>query len=328
MDLKPLTFLFVVFSILLSCGNHPKSNPIYSQNQTPKLVPKTFEQFILELNTNCEQKRSSGGIRYEYCMVQKKSEPSQKIIYYFHGIFGDAKSSIPFIQSILHLWSKASNEPLPKVVAVSFGRTWFLTNKNRGFLNNDPDLNYYSVFKNEFIPQFENELGFDSKNIPERALWGTSMGGLSSLLFVLKNASEKDRALSFSKIILDCPALFTVTPYSDPKEQVQFLNQYKEVINQKKIIFQGYPFFLKEFPSYQIWKKEDPEELIQKVNLETFLNTKILMTASEYDEWGFYPGAIHLNQILNQKFSNVFFQTKPVKHCQFSMDDQIQFLLN
>ena len=117
MRLMKTIFLFLcALFFLASCGSDqalaPGDDPIQKEG------------------TNCEEVVQAGVPTWKYCM-HRYAKSSKDVLIYFHGLGADETdwSNGDLTQKMLATW-REKNIPIPLVISISFGPTWFLAEKN------------------------------------------------------------------------------------------------------------------------------------------------------------------------------------------------------
>jgi pimeloyl-ACP methyl ester carboxylesterase len=263
---------------------------------------KPGEDPIEKVGSNCASE-TTDNVKWDYCMYRYSSS-SQNVMFYFHGLGGNAKSwdEGQLEQKMLASWEQAGITP-PLVISVSFGPTWFLADKN-----SSPQSGLYPFFMLRVLPFFEDKL--INVNVDKTYLLGVSMGGFNAAQLYLRNPNL------FSRVALLCPAMSTLSPQASDAEIQNFIaltGADPELV--AKTVYLGKMFF----PTAQDWQKNSPNVLAEK-----FLNSSYppaYIANGMNDPYGFYPAN-------NQFFSSAVNHGAPITrnfypgagHCEINAD--------
>ncbi|WP_413581501.1 alpha/beta hydrolase-fold protein [Bdellovibrio sp. HCB288] len=171
------------------------------------LIVALFSLFSLRtsfagvLEAHCSSKVFSG-TNVKFCVNNVDRSRNQDIVYFFHGISATEKSwfNKNDTRSIARKWMSDGYEPT--VVTISFGRVWMMVENQKH--------QYLSLFRDQILPYLEDQLGGLRQG--RRMLIGQSMGGFNAVQASLRLPGY------FERVVLLCPAVTVVGPYSTPQE--------------------------------------------------------------------------------------------------------------
>lgn len=269
----------------------------------------TYKRNVASIDSTCMHMKTSTD--WSYCFTPGTGKNANKLIYYFHGGGGSAKSwldSHNYPEGIRQYWKENAID-FPSVIAVSFGPMWLLANRS-----SNPKSGLYEVFQHEIVPFIESTL-MKSKT-KERIVIGESMGGFNAGTFALRNAKL------FTKIALLCPALGL-------EDQASFsdIKSYIEATGADA----SYAHFLfktrdEYFPSWQEAHAESPMALLNQLDSEV-QSPRFFLSCGDKDQYGFFEGAKQFVDILRQKRMNVIWKAETGgKHCSLDLDELNKFL--
>jgi len=149
---------------------------------------------------------SSNNIPWRYSTITPKSgSVSDRVLYVFHGLGDNDRSwtqferdgHVTYSQLLYEYWTLKDHVP-PRVVSISFDRSWLLTLPNQksksGLLN---------LFVDEVLPEIERRIGTPK----ERHLFGHSMGGLNAIVLA------QNYPHLFSKVAITSAPIYSVSPF-------------------------------------------------------------------------------------------------------------------
>lgn len=231
------------------------------------------------------------------------------MVYYFHGINGDEREwERNSSKTMLARWSETQMAP-PIVVSISFGKSWFLAEKNSSKWSG-----LYETVSLKVLPHIQNQLlGIVPQ---EHILFGLSMGGLngSQLYFKLP--------FLFSRAALICPAMATVSPHA-PKSEVD--DYIQRTGADRWYVLLALALSRSHFPTEADWQKHSPVKLAH--TFLTPLSPPIYMSNGLNDEFGFHEGNLAFVDIAQKNGAAITSKFQNGGHCHVDLKPIADFLV-
>jgi pimeloyl-ACP methyl ester carboxylesterase len=247
------------------------------------------------------------GISFKYCMNHVDRQQTRDIVYFFHGLQGNAESWFTRTEgaTVANYWSRNGYEPT--VVTVSFGGAWLLVNNDRFPL--------LPFFKNQMMPFLEQQVG--GLKDGRRLLIGASMGGF--------NASQASLQLpgDFKKVALLCPAITTIGPYSSPQEVAAYI---KRTGANPVYVRLTLGISKKIFEDEADWENHNPLNLLKRYPA-TAEKPAFFVSVGMKDDFGFQEGSEAFAK--EAQLNSYITQWVPVAggHCQFDVIATADFIM-
>jgi len=248
------------------------------------------------------------GVEYKWCIDQ--APESREVLYYLHGA---GRNEAAWSQSddtalIQRQWLARKAQP-PTVITVTFGPLWMLTEAARA---KSPAL--YPLFVKKIMPRLEAKIGGVQGR---RLLKSESMGGFNASQLVLKNPEL------FSRVVLSCPAIASLSPYASQAEIDAFLDRNKEFID-RNLVWQLLEWARLEFPSEADWRRHSPLLLAEGVGRDF---PAIYLSCGDRDQFGFFEGVAKFADTLKHRGAAVTWESLPGGHCVENAKAIADFLL-
>lgn len=288
-SIKNLVLITLLTLFAISCG--PKKS---SQAQPPPITCKAKE---------------FEGYNVSYCIDGNFETPSKDVIYFFHGLNGSQNTWQSFRLRETLFNTYGSNRP--KVISVSFGPRWFLSDVERIF-----KPSRLATFHKKVQYEIEEDLGFKVEN---RFAVGESMGGFNALRIMF------DQPEKYKKVVALCPAIATISPFSTAKKTYEYLERNPSV--DIKILFLVSGFSLMEFPFPYLWDRND---LLKLVDQNQKPLPRLFMSSNSQDMYGFNEGAEIFAEKLRASNASYIYTPLAGSHCEYTkefMDDVARFLV-
>ncbi len=253
---------------------------------------------------------------WEYCIDKTDSSNSDDVLYQLHGLNnGDIENggwSNPngFANEVRTLWAQM-NFDAPTVVSVTFGDLWLLVEKNQSEVSG-----LYEFFTQVAIPMIDQDL-LKMGKITNRELVGESMGGFNASQLLLKFPQNY-----FAKVALICPAIATLTPFSDQKEVNDYIQTTGADPDRVSKLLQLSQFFM---PTPVDWSKASPLDLAKTILNED--SPTLYVSCGDKDEYGFFTGAEQFYEVA--KANGVKAEWVPIAgqgHCAIDAESVAKFL--
>lgn len=293
-----IALLFVLVSSLAHGTDQKVSSRFEQQQQLQKDLP-----YKSDYSCNTE---SQMGLSFDYCIRNVDRKKNQDIIYFFHGLMGNAETW--FTQTygtgmLERKWHARGYDPT--IVTISFGEVWLLVNNHRF-----PLLPY---FKEIIVPFLEKKVG--GLGTGRRLLIGQSMGGL--------NAIEASLQLPnlFSKVALLCPAITTVGPFASAEEIDAYIKRTGAQAERVKVMLN---ISKQVFINQKDWDKHDPLKLLGRYHAT---KPAFHVTTGMQDEFGFQEGSEQFSDLASK--TGFKSQWVPVSggHCNFDRRTTANFIM-
>jgi len=257
----------------------------------------------LQIKTECETDTSKA-ITYSYCIHSIAGSLNHDVIYYLHGLNGNEHDWInsDFSAKAYQKWGNQA----PTVLTISYGPLWILAEKNPR-----QKSGLFEHFTQIALPNLESKLEFTPAH---RILIGASMGGFNASQLYLK------KPYLFSKVILACPAITSVGPFSNSSDINTYIS--RTGADQSSVI-RGLEMIKQYYSDDQIWKQSSPILLVSKLVNPSF--PPIHVSCGSTDRFGFFDGAKIFVDSIRQQGAQAEWSIVPGPHCSFDEADVIEF---
>lgn len=254
----------------------------------------------------CATREISAGYTYEYCIRTGDRSKNEDIVYFFHGLWGNARSWFVAgtrTQLLEKRWAELGYNPT--VVTISFGEIWLLVNTEEHPL--------LSALQNEMMPFLESQVGGIRQG--RRHLIGMSMGGFNSAQASLQLPG------SFSRVALLCPAITTVGPYSSAQDIERYIQRTKAQRSRVELMLDISRDFFKDQAE---WDRHDPLLLLGRYS--GAVKPTYLVSTGLQDEFGFQEGSAEF--VKQAKAVAMKARWVPVQggHCAFDRESVARFI--
>lgn len=227
--------------------------------------------------------------KVRYCTYRSRPEEKQDgeiVLYFFHGMMGDAESAEPYLAMIDKL---ATEENFPAVTLISFD-----TSEQSFFSDYEGKMTgpyaYETWFLTEFVPLMESTYPICHERHC-RGTIGLSMGGLGAMKTALK------RADLFAATAVSCPALGPFSIFESDEKWDKYFGRHPIG---KLIGSQLLASVRKTFPTEEIFAANNPVDLVEDfADAQDF--PALYFQVGGKDEFGFQEGAEVLKQTLEQR---------------------------
>lgn len=244
---------------------------------------------------------------YSYCVHQVEGSINPDVVYYFHGAYGSAQdwTNSVYYQRIYEAWGAQA----PTVISVSYGSLWLLAEKNSSARSG-----LFNHFVETALPAIEKARQLQPAR---RLLAGASMGGFNAVQLYLKKPEL------FSKVLLLCPALAKLTPYSSTAAVNEYINRTRA---SRSAIWNFLYLGQLYFPNEEAYKAADPFVLVQSHVGE--FSPSLLVTIGLQDEYGFFEGSADFSDQAELTGANAAYVPLEGKHCSWDWSSATQFILD
>src|SRR5262249_37831686 len=136
---------------------------------------------------------STGSTPWKSCIYTAAQGTNEDVAYLFHGRNLDEKlwNDNTYYTSMIQKTRQETGDKPPKIVTISFGRTWLLTRKG-----SSSQAGLLDVLTREVLPAVEARIGKPHR----RLVFGESMGGVNTLLAALKTHGVFQKAISLCPV--------------------------------------------------------------------------------------------------------------------------------
>lgn len=245
---------------------------------------------------------ASAALRYCVQSTEGAQVDSSRIVYVFHGIFGDAdfvNTRGPVVQLGQALRQRFGAEA-PLIIGLSTGPQGILKNNARDVL--------------AALPQIEQALG--SSGQVSRHIVGFSMGGHNSSRLVAESPAQ------FASVSLICPALLPIDPF-DQAQLAAYRARHKAYLN--VTFFNAVVrVFEREFPDRATWDANNPFQFLSQGRFDT---QTFFVSVGQQDGLGFNEGSAEWKT--RSILRNIAVQNKDVSgnHCSFDSKAWQDFMI-
>lgn len=256
----------------------------------------------------CGTKEISAGYSYDYCIQTTDRTKTQDVVYFFHGLGGNARTWFTQTQGTQWIEKKWSSQGYqPTIITISFGEIWLLVNNE--------EFPLITAFRDEMMPFLEGQIGGLGKG--RRLLMGQSMGGFNSVQASLQMPG------TFLKVVLMCPAITTVGPFDPPEAIERYIIRTKALRSRVNMMLDISREF---FKTQEDWQRHDPLLLIK--TFDPSIKQVYLVSTGMKDEFGFQEGSAEF--VKAAKTQGVIASWLPVQggHCVFDRDAVARFIWN
>lgn len=256
----------------------------------------------------CGTQTTSLGDSYNYCVHTGNRQKTQDVVYYFHGLWGNARQFFDQRRDtswVLKRWAQLGYEP--SVVTISFGEIWLLVNNQKFPL--------LPVFQNEMMPFLEGQVG--GLGSGRRLLMGESMGGF--------NASQASLQLPaiFSKVALLCPALTVIGPYSSEADIDKYIARTKALRSRVNLML---GISREVFADEADWQNHNPFNLLTRYS--GLIRPVFFVSTGLQDEFGFQEGSAEFVKAAQAVGMSATWSPLAGGHCKYNREAVAQFFLS
>jgi pimeloyl-ACP methyl ester carboxylesterase len=270
----------------------------------------------LSLTRHCTAEENTPPL-FKACSYRTTNSKSKKLLFYFHGLNGNVNEweEERGIPSLLRQQWHDTGVDAPIVVSISFGPAWILFEKNSA-----PESGLLPYFNQVAFPRVMAWLKQQTPNDfdPNLTLMGVSMGGLNATQVMLKGEQQ------FQRVALVCPALSNLNPFATKTEIRDYIKQTGANGELVEKTARGTKSFL---DTPQSWEVENPFLNVQRLPLRF---EQIYLSASQQDDYGFWPGTVQFLTTLRQRLTNTPIQLtwRPLSgpHCVSDIISLAEFL--
>ncbi|MES3038996.1 MAG: alpha/beta hydrolase-fold protein [Bdellovibrionota bacterium] len=254
-----------------------------------------------------------------YCIYRADENPSDDILYYFHGLGGNETSwgdKFYYTEQIRQQW-KSEGKKIPTVVTISFGQIWLLASKN-----SSPYSGLLDFVAGALIPGIESQLGgFKGKRI----LMGESMGGFNSIQMALKTSM-------FERTAIICAPMAQLSPWATPEEIKAYTEgtvawAYYTATNNQAAVTQSIERMItlsrQFYPTPAEWATGNPLVLAASPKSRPDL----YITVGFYDNYASYEATGKFVEILRANGANVEWRPQWGGHCVVDIPSVAKFLV-
>lgn len=246
---------------------------------------------------------------FRYCLSRHHWAKSEKLIYFFHGVYGDPQDwqRKLAMYRVRREWRKLNMKHLPATVSLSFGDMFYL---------GVPHLR--KLFFERVVPLIEREVGGEVKS---RVALGVSMGGgnVSQLVLQAPQGWLKGAAMV-------CPAITAVNPWSGPLDLQQYYQRSAawEILVEWLLIRNDY--LLENFANKNEFEREGDSLALARTRLGPW-TPPLYLSAGTQDELGFDLGTRAFAALATAKQVPTQLQLYSGKgHCSEDAQKLAQFL--
>ena len=295
MNKKAALLSFVI--IALACGGS------YFYVMTPKGEMKVSYE---PAATECYHEKSA--VPWSYCINTAKQGTNGSVAYLLHGRNKNENQwndDSYYTAQLQKVWALAGIKP-PKIVVISFGSFWLLTPKATA-----PKSGLLDIFIHEVIPEVEKHTG-----VPKaRLLFGESMGGLNTLIAILREGQLFKRALSL------CPPIYRESPFSSFAVIQDFL---KRTGADPRTIYGVKALGPQYAANDEEWDNIAPLKLLEKADPSKI--PPLYLSCGLYDRYGNYEAVESFVEMARARKFNLEWHPLYGGHCAVDIDSVSQFL--
>lgn len=260
----------------------------------------------LEVGNECEWvSMSQHDLQYCYepGAVREARGRSQRVVYFFHGIGGNAKNifqgeEAKLVQKAHELLGKAA----PLFVGLSIGQEGVF----HGSLVTD--------FLQNGMQRIESAFGIV---VSGRDLIGKSMGAFNALRIAAGSPE------SFSSIAALCPPLVYINPF-DQKELEAYVARHEEYLS-RPLLMRVLNVLKKEFQNFQNFQSNNPFYFL---NRGAYDQSKLFLSVGRKDSLGFFEGSELFRKISSDRGLDLSYSPVEGRHCAYSAQDLGLFLFS
>ncbi len=208
-----------------------------------------------------------------YCVQESPGQNSKDVAVFFHGVDGSENSwsnEIKF-QKLRQIWID-QKVPYPKIISVSLGQRWLLTDTATTELNKI----LLSTVADKVAALINQHRG-TSNGL--RILIGESMGGYNAAQLMLY------RPQLFDRVALLSPGLFPISPFASDKELDDFFQRNQGSVT-KDFVRELMGWTRKIFPSSADWARNNPLQKTLPIK-----GPELFVTSQSQDQLGLQEGA-------------------------------------
>ncbi|WP_413587588.1 alpha/beta hydrolase-fold protein [Bdellovibrio sp. HCB274] len=254
---------------------------------------------------HCSSK-SFNNTNVKYCINDVNRTVNEDVVYFFHGISASEKSWFKKndTRSIAKEWVRNGYEPT--VITISLGPVWMLVENQKH--------QYLSLFRDQILPYLEDQIGGLRQG--RRLIIGQSMGGFNAA-----QASFKIPGL-FERVVLLCPAITVVGPYSTPQE----ISDYKRRTRAEGLLVDSLVGISKRYIiDLRDWDEHNVLNLPARYPMG-FLKPLYYVSTGRGDNFGFQEGS----ELFANAANKTGFQAQSVPvfgyHCSFNLKGVSNFI--
>ena len=248
-------------------------------------------------------------VKWSYCINTTVGSQSRDLIYHFHGRNGDAtwwNDETYYSGEVVKAW-RLKKRAAPKVVSVSFGDIWLLTERK-----DQPDGGLLPFFVQHVLKSVESKLGHP---IERRMLVGESMGGINALMVAFKTGN------TFVKVASLCPPLPMVSPHASWRDRFDYFR--RSGMAWVRILMMLY-FSGRFYPDEATWVDNDPVHASSRYDPK--LSPKLYLSCGVKDDWGCMEGSKAVVASVRSKGGQIEWHERPGGHCDIDTASLADFL--
>lgn len=245
---------------------------------------------------------------WRYCVSISEGSDNADVLYYLHGRRGTAdwwNDREYYTGDVYRAWREAGISP-PRVVSVSFGPLWLLTDTG-----DVPSKQRLRTFVRVVIPRVEAELG----KVGRRFVVGESMGGVNALILAMAEVEHFDRVAAL------CPPLANISPYAGPWRVLGAARE-AEASASKALLLSSLGRWA--YPDEDAWEANDPLQRLRRGPPARV--PRIYLSCGERDPWGCLPASLMLVDELEAAGHRVEWHRRPGGHCDVDVESLASFL--
>ena len=246
--------------------------------------------------------------KWSYCVSTTDGSDSRDVLYHLHGRRGAADwwNDREYYSGDVHGAWLAAGSASPRVVTVSFGPLWLLTE-----VGAEPHERRLRTFIDVVMPHIESKLG----GIGRRMVVGESMGGVNALILAMSNAANFDRVAAL------CAPLSEISPHEGPWGLVQAARKANASLG-KALLLSSLGRWA--YPTEALWTANDPLQRFRRRPPASI--PRLYISCGERDPWGCLPASQVLVAELRTAGHAVQWHQRPGGHCDVEAKSLARFL--
>ena len=248
--------------------------------------------------------------KWSFCINRYNGSKSKSLVIYLHGKSGGIKrwNNLEYDTGKLYqTWQKLGLEA-PTVVSISFGKLWFLAHNP-----STPKQGLFYDFIHTSLPEIYSKL---NQEFDKKILFGISMGGVNTLMTIMKTKTLFDKAASI------CPPITNFSPHAPfqtiwkyyLRSSISTWRTFQKVLIGKKL-----------YPDLKSWQANDPI-ILAKAIPKSYLPSKIYLSCGAKDTWECMEGSLEIKKIFESKGVDLQWVPKPGGHCDIDQESLALFL--
>jgi len=295
-----LALALVVLSLWVGWQTLPLLAPWLSSRTDWTPVP------LAEVSTKCFEEDAPEP--WSYCISTTPGSDSTDVLYHFHGRRGDANwwNDREYYTGDVHRAWLAAGSSAPRVVGVSFGPLWLLTEGGE-----EPQERRLRTFLDVVVPRVESKLG----EVGQRMLVGESMGGVNALLVATSGDARFDRVAAL------CAPLSETSPHEGPWRLARAARRANASVG-KALLLSSLGRWA--YPTEESWAANDPLQRLRR-RPPAYIPS-LYVSCGERDPWGCLPASRVLVSELRKAGHSVQWHQRPGGHCDIDVPSLARFL--